>query len=94
MEDRTEKTDENVKAGLQVQHYHPDDQVNPDTNDTELDADEMVHEQDTAMPDDNASIDPDEAVHQQSNQPIPDPSTETDIDDLMHSPDAGDDMGR
>ena len=91
MSNDKKKTDESVKAGLQIEA-----DTNPDNNaidknipeaENEKDADELVHERTNVVPDTNADAeqDADELVHLKNidTATIPE-DEERDLDDLVH----------
>ena len=88
----TKKTDESVKAGLQIEaDTKPLDENAVDNNipevENEKDADELVHERTDTVPDvdANAEQDADELVHLRNIDTATNvEGEEKDVDDLMH----------
>ena len=84
----TKKTDESVKAGLQIEadtkpHNATDKNIPEAEN--EKDADELVHERTDVVADENAEQDADELVHLRNIDTATNvEDEEKDVDDLMH----------
>ena len=84
MQTETPKTNESVKAGIEIESHHL-----PETE-TETDADELVHKNIAELPEEFEEQDLDELVHSQSEPSVPeDELEERDADDLVHAEDGG-----
>jgi hypothetical protein len=89
MTTKTPKTDESVKAGLQIEAGHTRAPGANDDLSEEKDADELVHEQENDLPTDSVEQDLDEIVHEQAGGTTAKEAEdflteEEDMDDLVH----------
>jgi hypothetical protein len=85
MKKEDKKTDESVRAGLQIQGDTKPEETASEDGLTEKDVDEEVHEAKNEVPDVSEESDLDEVVHEQTGGITTSADIiEKDIDDAMH----------